>query len=221
MLCETLKLSIRTITRNALRSILTVLGVVIGVGAVIAMVTLGEGTTAQVTSEVAKLGTNILMVRPGQAGFGPASASRQPATFTSKDVEAIENQVQGVVTAAPIASRNLTAIYGNLNHAMSVTGTDNRYLTARDWTVADGPRVHRRRDRRRRRRRASSARRCARRCSAPAIRSARSIRAPADLVPGDRRPRKEGRVRLRQRSGRRRSWCRSRCSSAGSPATRT
>ena len=138
MLAETLKLSIRTIRRNALRSILTVLGVVIGVGAVIAMVTLGEGTTAQVTSEVAKLGSNILMVRPGQAGFGPASASASLKAFTSKDVDAIQNQVQGIVTAAPTASRNLTAIVGNLNHAMSVTGTDNRYLTAREWAVADG-----------------------------------------------------------------------------------
>ena len=114
------------------------LGVVIGVGAVIAMVTLGEGTTAQVTSEVAKLGSNILMVRPGQAGFGPASASASLKAFTSKDVDAIQNQVQGIVTAAPTASRNLTAIVGNLNHAMSVTGTDNRYLTAREWAVADG-----------------------------------------------------------------------------------
>jgi putative ABC transport system permease protein len=138
MLAETLRLSIRTIMRNALRSILTVLGVVIGVGAVIVMVTLGEGTTARVTSDVAKLGSNILMVRAGQAGFGPASASAEVKAFAVKDVDAIENQVQGVLTAAPTASRGLTAIYGNLNHAMSVTGTDNRYLTARQWTVAEG-----------------------------------------------------------------------------------
>ena len=68
MLYETLKLSIRTIMRNALRSILTVLGIVIGVAAVIVMVTLGQGTTAQVTSDVAKLGSNILMVRAGSGG---------------------------------------------------------------------------------------------------------------------------------------------------------
>ncbi len=138
MFAETLKLSIRTIMRNALRSMLTVLGVVIGVAAVIVMVTLGEGTTAKVTSDVAKLGSNILMVRPGQAGFGPASASADVKAFTVKDVDAIESQVAGVVTAAPTASRSLTAIYGSLNHAMPVTGTDNRYLAARDWTVASG-----------------------------------------------------------------------------------
>ena len=71
MLAETIKLSLRTIMRNALRSFLTVLGIVIGVGAVIAMVALGQGTTAQVTSDVAKLGSNLLMVRAARGGPGP------------------------------------------------------------------------------------------------------------------------------------------------------
>ncbi len=65
MFGETLKLALRAIRRNLLRSFLTVLGVVIGVAAVIAMVTIGNGTTAQVTSEISKLGTNLLFVRPG------------------------------------------------------------------------------------------------------------------------------------------------------------
>jgi putative ABC transport system permease protein len=138
MLAETLKLSIRTIMRNALRSILTVLGIVIGVAAVIVMVTLGQGTTAQVTSDVAKLGSNILMVRPGQAGPGPASSTADNRNFDLKDVDAVENQVQGIAVAAPIVSRNITAIFGSLNHAQQVTGTDNRYFVARDWNVATG-----------------------------------------------------------------------------------
>ena len=83
MLAETIKLSLRTIARNALRSFLTVLGIVIGVGAVIVMVTLGQGTTAQVTSDVAKLGSNLLMVRAGQAGFGPAVAGASSRDFTA------------------------------------------------------------------------------------------------------------------------------------------
>ncbi len=138
MFIETLRLSVRTIFRNALRSMLTVLGIVIGVAAVIVMVTLGQGTTAQVTSDVAKLGSNVLMVRPGQAGMGPASPSADTRNFTARDVEAIEREVPGVEAAAPIASRQMTAIYGNSNHAMSVTGTDNRYLVARDWAVTEG-----------------------------------------------------------------------------------
>jgi len=138
MFFETLKLSVRAITRNALRSILTVLGVVIGVGAVIVMVTLGQGTTAQVTSSVASLGSNVLLVRPGQAGFGPASASADQKNFTVQDVAAVQSQVAGVITAAPLATRSLTAIYGSLNHAMPVYGTDNRYLQAREWNVTSG-----------------------------------------------------------------------------------
>ena len=138
MLYETLKLSIRTIRRNVLRSMLTVLGVVIGVAAVIVMVTLGQGTTASVTASVASLGSNILMVRAGQAGPGPASATAESRNFTLKDVEAVETEVPGVAIVAPMASRNLTAIYGNINHAQQVTGTDNRYFVARDWQVASG-----------------------------------------------------------------------------------
>ena len=138
MLYETLKLSIRTIRRNVLRSMLTVLGVVIGVAAVIVMVTLGQGTTASVTASVASLGSNILMVRAGQAGPGPASATAESRNFTAKDVDAVENQVPGVATVAPMLSRNLTAIYGNVNHAQQVTGTDNRYFVARDWDVRLG-----------------------------------------------------------------------------------
>ncbi len=138
MLVETLKLSLKTIFRNALRSTLTVLGIVIGVAAVIVMVTLGQGTTAQVTSDVAKLGSNLLMVRPGQAGRGPASASADTRNFTEKDVKAIADQIQGVKVVAPAVQSGMTAIYGNLNHAQSVTGTDNDYLIARDWTIASG-----------------------------------------------------------------------------------
>ncbi len=138
MLIETLKLSLRTILRNALRSFLTVLGIVIGVAAVIAMVALGQGTTAQVTSSVAKLGSNLLMVRAARGGPGPDVAGATPKSFSMRDVEAISTQVQGVRVVAPAASTQMTAVYGNLNHAMGVTGTDNRFFDARDWPVVEG-----------------------------------------------------------------------------------
>jgi putative ABC transport system permease protein len=138
MLVEAIKLSIRTISRNALRSFLTVLGIVIGVGAVIVMVALGQGTTAQVTSDVAKLGSNILMVRAARAGPGPDLAGAVTKDFTMKDVTALEEQVQGVRGVAPATNSQMTAIYGNLNHAMQVTGTDNRYFDIRNWTLAEG-----------------------------------------------------------------------------------
>ncbi|MDI6836198.1 MAG: ABC transporter permease, partial [Rhizobiaceae bacterium] len=93
MFYETVKLALRAISRNLLRSFLTVLGVVIGVAAVIAMVTIGNGTTAQVTAEISKLGTNLLFVRPGQ--FGPGRASTSAKSFTLRDVEAIRSQING------------------------------------------------------------------------------------------------------------------------------
>ncbi|MBP6011859.1 MAG: ABC transporter permease [Alphaproteobacteria bacterium] len=135
MLREAFKLAIRTIKRNALRSFLTVLGIVIGVGAVIGMVTTGQGTTAQVTADMAKLGSNLLMVRTGR-GFGPPSAASR--NFSLEDVNAIEAQVPGVRIAVPSGSRNLTAIYGNENYNTSVTGSDNRFFDARQWTLAQG-----------------------------------------------------------------------------------
>ena len=138
MFIETLKLSFRTIMRNALRSFLTVLGIIIGVAAVIAMVALGQGTTAQVTSSVAKLGSNLLMVRAARGGPGPDVAGATPKSFSLRDAEAISTQVQGVRVVAPAASTQMTAVYGNLNHAMSVTGTDNRFFDARDWPVLEG-----------------------------------------------------------------------------------
>jgi putative ABC transport system permease protein len=78
------------------------------------------------------------MVRPGQAGDGPASASADTRNFTARDVEAIATQIQGVNVVAPAVNSAMTAIFGNLNHAQSVTGTDNSYLVARDWTIASG-----------------------------------------------------------------------------------
>jgi putative ABC transport system permease protein len=138
MLAETLKLSLRTILRNALRSFLTVLGIVIGVAAVIVMVTLGQGTTAQVTNDVAKLGSNLLMVRAARGGPGPDVAGATPKSFSLRDAEAMAGQVPGVRVVAPAASTQMTAVFGNQNHAMQVTGTDNRFFDARDWPVAEG-----------------------------------------------------------------------------------
>ena len=94
MFYETLKLALQSIARNATRSFLTVLGIIIGVGAVIAMVTIGNGTTAKVNADLAKLGSNILFVRPGQ--FGPGRASTSAPSFNERDIAAIRDQVNGL-----------------------------------------------------------------------------------------------------------------------------
>ncbi|QRM41964.1 ABC transporter permease [Rhizobium sp. BG4] len=136
MFLETLKLALRAITRNMLRSFLTVLGVVIGVAAVIALVTIGNGTTAQVSAELSRLGTNMLFARPGQ--FGPGRASTEARRFTVKDVDAIRDQVSGLRAVAPLNQTTATVIYGGQSHSTSVMGTTNDYFIAQDWDMALG-----------------------------------------------------------------------------------
>jgi putative ABC transport system permease protein len=136
MFLEAVKLALRAIRRNALRSILTALGIVIGVAAVIAMVTIGNGTTAKVAVEMAKLGTNLLFVRPGQ--FGPGRASPDAKPFNYRDVEALKTQLSGVRAVAPVSQRTLTAVHGGASRVTLVTGTDNDYFVAQDWPLAEG-----------------------------------------------------------------------------------
>ena len=136
MFLETVKLALRAITRNLLRSFLTVLGVVIGVAAVIAMVTIGNGTTAQVTNQITKLGTNLLFVRPGQ--FGPGRAGTDAKNFTDRDVEAIATQVSGLQAVAGANQSTETVIFSGQSHSTTVIGTTSDYLTARNWQVVSG-----------------------------------------------------------------------------------
>ncbi len=138
MLWEPVRLAVQAIFRNALRSFLTILGVVIGVAAVIAMVTVGQGSKDQVTQDVANLGTNLLVLRPGQPQQGPGSAGGTSAPFDMRDVEAIRSQIASVRAAAPANTRTTTAILGSRNHSTSVIGTDSRYLEARDMPVVLG-----------------------------------------------------------------------------------
>ncbi len=137
MLIESIRLALSAVWRNALRSLLTV-GVTIGVAAVIAMVTLGQGTTAEVGESVASLGSNLLMVRPGQFSQTPGGGGVGVASLEIADAEAIERQVEAVRVVAPTDSRSLTVIANNIDLFTTVIGTDNRYLDAREWPVASG-----------------------------------------------------------------------------------
>ncbi len=136
MLFEAIKLARQTIQRNALRSFLTILGVVIGVAAVIAMVTIGNGTTAKVTADLAKLGTNLLFARPGQ--FGPGRASTDAKPFNMNDVDALKSQLLDVRAVAPVAQKSVKVVYRAENRTTIVTGTDNDYFVTGDWLLAAG-----------------------------------------------------------------------------------
>jgi putative ABC transport system permease protein len=136
MLRNALLLALRAIRRNLMRSTLTVLGIVIGVASVIIMVNLGSGATAQVSQSIASLGSNLLMVRPGQRlGFGQRSEAK---SFDLDDAEAISREVRGIAAVAPSASKAMTAIYGNRNWSTTVNGTDNSYFQVGNWQLAKG-----------------------------------------------------------------------------------
>lgn len=136
MLWNALLLAVREIRRSVLRSLLTMLGIIIGVAAVIVMVTLGGGATAQVTEQIASLGSNLLMVTPGQR-MGPGSES-SAAPFALNDAEAIADNIPNIAAVAPSASSSVTAIFGNKNWSTQATGSTNQYFKVRNWILHTG-----------------------------------------------------------------------------------
>ena len=137
MLGTTFLLALRSIARHKLRSFLTILGIIIGVGAVVTMVTLGEATTVQVQKSISALGTNILQVRPGQ-GFGRGGGGPRPPDFSPSDAPAIASQVAGVTAVAPQAQTTATAIFEGANWSTTVQGTTNDAFTVQPWPLASG-----------------------------------------------------------------------------------
>ncbi len=136
MLWETVKLALRTIRRNVLRSILTLLGIVIGVAAVIALVTIGQGATNKVASEMSKLGSNMLIARPGAPTQGPPGGS-EARTFTSRDVDALRT-LTNVKAIAPAANKGATAVFEGASIDTTVTGADPGYFIVQDWSFTSG-----------------------------------------------------------------------------------
>ncbi len=137
MFFTTLLLAVRSIARHKLRSFLTTLGIIIGVAAVVTMVTLGKATTSAVQDSIASLGTNILQVRPGQ-GFGRGGGGPRPPDFKPEDVAAIARQVTGVTAVAPQAQAAGTAVYNGANWSTTVNGTTLAYFDVQPWPLASG-----------------------------------------------------------------------------------
>jgi len=139
MLLNTLLLALREIRRNLLRSFLTILGIVIGVSAVITMVAVGNGATRAVQAQISSLGTNLLMVLPGQR-LGPGSSSAGAPSFKEADAEAVATQIGGVIRVAPETRSSATLVANGRNWASSVTGSTNDYFDTNNWVVAAGRR---------------------------------------------------------------------------------
>jgi putative ABC transport system permease protein len=137
MFGTTFILAIRSIFRHKLRSFLTTLGIIIGVAAVVAMVTLGKATTKAAQQQVASLGTNVLQIRPGQ-GFGRGGGGPRPPDFKEADVEAISRQVAGVNAVAPQAQSTATVIYQGANWSTTINGTTNAFFQVQPWPLVSG-----------------------------------------------------------------------------------
>jgi putative ABC transport system permease protein len=139
-LLNTFVIAVRALLRNKMRSFLTVLGIIIGVGAVIAMVAIGEGAKAEVQKAFDKMGTNMLVVRSGSTRTGGVrGGAGTSATLTWDDVEAIQHEAQGVAMAAPnMAMRNVQVLAEGQNWATSVEGTTPPYFDIRAWPLALG-----------------------------------------------------------------------------------
>lgn len=136
MIWNTILLALRSIRRNLMRSFLTILGIVIGVSAVITMVTLGNGATLAIQNQISGLGTNLLQIRPGQR-MGPGGGSGAPA-FKDSDADVIAQQIGGILAVAPEARTAATVVAGGRNWSTSVIGSTNAWLETGNWALRSG-----------------------------------------------------------------------------------
>jgi putative ABC transport system permease protein len=139
LLGETTTVAIEALRANKLRSFLTMLGIVIGVAAVIAMIALGRGAQKSVKDRIASLGTTLLTITPGQArGFGAIASSTDRARLTLDDATAIEDRARFVLAVQPEMSRQAQVQFESHNTNTSVVGTTANYLEVRKFSIAHG-----------------------------------------------------------------------------------
>ena len=133
------RIAVRALRVNKLRSALTMLGIVIGVGAVITMVAVGSGAQARVAEQIQSLGSNMIIVLSGSVvSGGVRMGSGSQLTITEDDAWAIQREILAVVSAAPTSRGGAQVVYGNLNWATGIQGVTLEFFTAREWDVADG-----------------------------------------------------------------------------------
>ncbi|HVP44732.1 MAG TPA: ABC transporter permease [Terriglobales bacterium] len=134
-----LKIAVRALTRNKLRSALTMLGIIIGVGAVIATVGVGQGASQKVQDQIASMGTNLLYISAGSVNRGGLHIGiGATKTLTEEDMKAIQEQIPAVAQAAPGSTTSQQIVSDNQNWNTRVTGTEPQYFEIRDWPIASG-----------------------------------------------------------------------------------
>ena len=137
----TFRVALRALGRNKMRSILTMLGIIIGVGAVIAMVGIGQGASASIQAQIANLGNNMLIVMSGSANTqGMRGGAGSNNTLTADDVDAIQRDCPSVQAASPSVRANGQLVYGNQNWAPSsgISGVNEKFPLVKAWPVAGG-----------------------------------------------------------------------------------
>jgi putative ABC transport system permease protein len=138
-LTEAIRSALSAIAGNALRSLLTMLGIVIGVAAVIAMVAIGSGARNLVDRQIRSLGANLAIVTPGNVTQGGARLGAGAAsTLSDEDAAAISREIEGVAAAAPFVRGNAQVVAGGANWGTSVYAVDLEYFTAREWDIESG-----------------------------------------------------------------------------------
>ena len=139
MILAIFRIAIRALQRNALRTLLTMLGIIIGVGAVIAMVSIGNGAKAQVEARIASLGQNVIMVLSGTVTRGGFSMGMGSAgTLQQADFDALRREIPGVAGASPEVRANAQVAYGSQNTQVQITGVGEDYVSVRAWNIASG-----------------------------------------------------------------------------------
>jgi putative ABC transport system permease protein len=136
---EIFRIAFDALLRNKMRSLLTMLGIIIGVGAVIAMVAIGQGAQVQVDAQISSLGTNVLMIFPGTTTRGGVMTGAGSATtLTEEDGQAIKEQCPSVAFLSPLIRQGGQVVYGNLNWGTSLQGGSSDFFSIRDWRIDEG-----------------------------------------------------------------------------------
>ena len=134
-----LKIAMRALGRNKMRSALTMLGIIIGVGAVIAMVSVGQGAQRMVQDQISSMGSNMLYVMPGNMMQGGASMGLGAAsTLTDEDVTAIQREIPAVAHVSPVVNSSAQLVFGNQNWFVRIQGTNEQFPDIRNWKVQQG-----------------------------------------------------------------------------------
>jgi putative ABC transport system permease protein len=136
---DSLTIALVALRTNLLRSILTTLGIIIGVGSVIVMVAVGSGARSEVDRQIAALGSNMLVVMPGSAKtLGRAGGAGTTLPLSESDLAAVRDKVTGVIAISGLMTGSAQTIRGNVNWSTSINGVHDPYLTVRDWGIATG-----------------------------------------------------------------------------------